>query len=61
MNEIYRVKIRGQVLESRDMKKLLARAVAEKRALDRRFRLYLREDMLRLAGIAPARDLQATS
>jgi hypothetical protein len=31
MNKVYYVKIKGRTLESRDLKELLARAVAEKR------------------------------
>jgi hypothetical protein len=36
MNKIYHVIIKGRTLESRDLKELLARAVAEKRNLDRK-------------------------
>jgi len=39
MNEIYRVKIHGKTLESRNLRVLLARAVSEKRNMDRVFRL----------------------
>ena len=35
MNVIYQVTINGRRLESRDLRKLLARAVAEKRAMKR--------------------------
>ena len=38
MQKIYYVMIKGRTLESRDLKELLARAVSEKRNLDRRFR-----------------------
>ncbi len=38
MNKMYYVIIKGRTLESRDLKALLARAVAEKRNLDRRLR-----------------------
>ncbi len=38
MNKIYYVIIQGRTLESRDLRTLLARAVAEKRNLDRRLR-----------------------
>ncbi len=48
MNEIYSVKVHGKVLESRDLKKLLARAVQEKRTMDFRFRMLVQ------AGSAPA-------
>ena len=41
-DRIYRVEIHGEVLESRSLKRLLARAVAEKRSLDARFRMLLR-------------------
>jgi hypothetical protein len=37
MNKIYHVIIKGKTLESRDLKELLARAVSEKRNLDRKF------------------------
>lgn len=36
MNKIYYVTIKGRTLESRNLKHLLARAVAEKRNLDRK-------------------------
>jgi hypothetical protein len=39
MQQVYRVTIRGKVLESRDLRKLLSRAVFEKRIMDKRFRL----------------------
>ena len=42
MDKIYYVIIKGRTLESRDLKELLARAVAEKRNLDRRSRLQTR-------------------
>ena len=35
MNKIYSISIKGKTLESRDLKELLARAVAQKRILDR--------------------------
>jgi len=40
MNGIYQVTVRGRKLESRDLRKLLARAVAEKRNMDQRLRLF---------------------
>jgi hypothetical protein len=40
MNRIYQVTIRGRRLESRDLRKLLARAVAEKKAVDQSLRLF---------------------
>jgi hypothetical protein len=40
MNGIYQVTVRGRKLESRDLHKLLARAVAEKRNMDQRLRLF---------------------
>ncbi len=40
MNGIYQVTVRGRKLESRDLRKLLARAVAEKRGMDHRLRLF---------------------
>jgi hypothetical protein len=39
MNQIYQVTVHGRRLESRDLRKLLAMAVAEKRSMDRRMRL----------------------
>ncbi len=36
MREIYRVTIHGQTLEGRDLRQLLARAVSEKREMDRK-------------------------
>ena len=38
MQRFYQVKINGRVLESCDLKKLLSRAVSEKRAMDKRIR-----------------------
>ena len=35
MSKVYSVIIKGRTLESRDLKELLARAVAKKRVLDR--------------------------
>ncbi len=43
MNEIYRVTIHGKVLESRNLKQLLSRAVAEKRDMDTRCRIVRRD------------------
>jgi len=43
MNEIYRVTIHGRVLESRNLKQLLSRAVAEKRDMDQRCRVVRRD------------------
>jgi hypothetical protein len=40
MNVIYEVTVRGRRLESRDLRKLLARAVAEKRSMDQRLRFF---------------------
>jgi hypothetical protein len=39
MGKVYYVMIKGRTLESRDLKELLARAVTEKRNLDRKERL----------------------
>jgi hypothetical protein len=38
MHRIYQVTIHGRTLESRDLRKLLARAVSEKRVMDDRLR-----------------------
>jgi hypothetical protein len=40
MNHIYRVTIQGRTFESKDLRRLLARAVSEKRSLDRRIRVF---------------------
>jgi hypothetical protein len=39
MNRVYSVIIKGRTLESRDVRELLARAVARKRETDRKFML----------------------
>lgn len=39
MKKVYSVIIKGRTLESRDLKELLARAVAQKRKTDRQFLL----------------------
>ena len=39
MGEIYRITIHGRTLESKDLRRLLARAVTEKRSVDRRRRV----------------------
>jgi len=41
MKEIYRVTIHGRVLESVDLRRLLSRAVVEKKSMDSRFRLLV--------------------
>ena len=38
MKDIYRVTIHGMTLESRNLRRLLARAVSEKRNMDQRLR-----------------------
>lgn len=38
---IYQVTIQGRTLESRNLKQLLARAVSEKRDVDRRYRVLM--------------------
>jgi hypothetical protein len=43
MNQIYRVTIHGRVLESKNLKQLLSRAVAEKRDMDMRCRVVRRD------------------
>jgi hypothetical protein len=43
MAEIYRVTIHGRVLESRNLRQLLSRAVAEKRDMDTRCRAIRRD------------------
>ena len=39
MKKVYYISIKGKTLESRDLKELLARAVAQKRNSDRAFML----------------------
>jgi len=41
MKKIYRTTIQGQILESDDLRQLLAKAVAEKRALGRKMKVAL--------------------
>jgi hypothetical protein len=43
MAEIYRVTIHGRVMESRNLRQLLSRAVAEKRNMDTRCRTVRRD------------------
>ena len=50
MNDIYRVTVRGKRLESRDLRRLLARAVAEKRTMDQRLRIFSTLQRDALAG-----------
>jgi len=54
MQQIYQVTIRGKVLESRDLRKLLSRAVFEKKMMDRRFRLNFSQSAVRIAEPARA-------
>jgi len=42
MGKVYYVMIKGRTLESRNLKELLARAVSEKRNMDRKFRVQAR-------------------
>ena len=51
MGEMYQVTVRGRKFESRDLRKLLARAVAEKRSMDQRLRLLGSFRNTTLAGI----------
>jgi hypothetical protein len=51
MRMIYRIKVRGKTLESRDLRKLLARAVAEKRTMDRRLSYFLQPSLSGLANV----------
>jgi hypothetical protein len=46
MGKVYYVMIKGRTLESRDLKELLARAVTEKRNMDRKERLRSRSQGL---------------
>jgi hypothetical protein len=46
MSTIYQVTVHGRKLESRDLRKLLARAVAEKRSMDQRLRLFTSPDKI---------------
>jgi hypothetical protein len=58
MNAIYQVTVRGKRLESRDLRKLLARAVAEKRTMDEKLRLFagLRKGTIPSVGGAAPRE-----
>jgi len=51
MTEIYRVTIHGKVLESRNLKQLLSRAVAEKRDMDTRCRVVQRDRASWVTGL----------
>jgi len=53
MNKVYYISIKGKTLESRNLKELLARAVAQKRKTDRAFVL---QNLSRgqVAGVHPA-------
>jgi len=53
MERIYRVKIHGRKLESRDLRMLLARAVTEKRNMDHRIRLLARPPISKLLDLHP--------
>jgi hypothetical protein len=50
MRAIYRVTIHGRTLESADVRKLLARAVVEKRNMDRVFRCASNAGTVRVAS-----------
>ncbi len=50
MQTIYQVTIHGRVLESRDLKKLLARAVSEKKNMDS---IRLRSTLCRNVAAGP--------
>jgi hypothetical protein len=52
MSQIYRTKIHGQIFESRNLQDLLARAVLEKRQMDRKMLVLggLRSGMARCSG-----------
>ena len=52
MNRVYYVNIKGRTLESRNLKELLARAVMEKRNLDRKSTLQSSSRGCALAGCA---------
>jgi len=54
MRAIYRVTIHGRTLESADVRKLLARAVVEKRNMDRVFRCASSSSGVRAAVTPPA-------
>jgi hypothetical protein len=51
MNVVYQVTVRGRKFESRDLRKLLARAVAEKRSMDQRLRLLSSLNPSPLSGL----------
>ncbi len=49
MQQIYQVTIHGKTLESTDLRKLLSRAVSEKKMMDRKTRLNLPPGTVRIA------------
>jgi hypothetical protein len=53
MKNIYQVKIHGRTLESCDLRVLLARAVMEKRNMDRRIQLLLGRPVSKMISLRP--------
>jgi hypothetical protein len=51
MDNIYQVTIHGRLMQSRDLRSLLARAVVEKRNMDRRMQFVLRLPVSRMIDI----------
>lgn len=60
MNKIYYTSIKGKTLESRDLRELLARAVAQKRKSDR---ALIRQNLSRgqTSGLNPSEACMAVS
>ncbi len=54
MQQMYQVTIHGKILEGSDLKKLLSRAVTEKKTVDRKFRPAFPPGTVRIAGEAGA-------
>lgn len=51
MQEVYRVTIHGKILESRNLRQLLSRAVAEKRNMDQKMRMLSHRSESGLPGL----------
>lgn len=59
MNKVYYIMIKGKTLESRDLKQLLARAVAQKRNSDRAFMMQNLSRGQRSNGSSPVAGMAA--
>ncbi len=59
MKDIYQITIYGRILESRDLRQLLARAVREKRSMDQKLRTTSSARILLLNAWSSADSRQA--